>query len=245
MRFTSKWPGSLAQSLSGTLRGRALHRLRLFGFMAALAVTVVTCTPSEYIADYGLRPMGSPTVNGSPAPGALSPFVFDGADPLPAVRYEDDRVAVDWILYSRAARLEIENRTNAPLRVIWSDSRLEGDFQAPLILAAPGTHDERGLPQEPTVITPAGRQTYSAIAGPPGKWQAFGNDPDRGFWQSTRPMFDLDVDGAGERSRRDALAQRAVGQELRLVLSLEMDGRSYELALPVRVVGATVRASYY
>jgi hypothetical protein len=58
-------------------------------------------------------------------------------------------------------------------------------------------------------------------------------------------MFDLDVDGTSERGARNALAERAVGKELRLVLPLEIEGRRYELGLPVRVSGASVRASYY
>jgi hypothetical protein len=237
-------PGSLARSSSGVPRGVKRQRLCLFGCLAALAVPVAGCTPS-YLAEYGLRPAGSATLNGAPAPGSLSAFVFDGADPVPAVRYEDDRVAVDLVLNSSRARLEIENRTEAPLRVIWSEARLEGDFQAPLILAASGTRDERSLPQEPTVLPPAERATYRTIAGPPGRWQAFTNDRDRGFWQSARPMFDLDVHGTSERSARSALAERAVGSELHLVLPLEIEGRRYELRLPVRVSGASVRASYY
>jgi CheY-like chemotaxis protein len=240
-----KWPGLMARSASGAPRGRRLARLWLHGCLVTLALPVLACTPSEYIAEYGLRPVGSATLNGAPAPGALSPFVFDGADPVPAVRYQDERVAVDWILSSRRARLDIENRTDAPLRVIWSESRLEGDFQTPLILAEAGTRHERSLPQEPTVIPPAGRVTYRAIAAPPGRWTAFTNDQDRGFWQSARSIFDLDVDGASERGARIALAERAVGMELRLVLPLEIAGSRYELELPVRVSGASVRGSYY
>jgi hypothetical protein len=238
------WPGSLAGSSSGVPRGVKRRRLCLFGYLAALALPVVACTPS-YLAEYGLRPAGPATLDGAPAPGALSGFVFDGADPVPAVRYEDDRVAVDWILNSSRARLEIENRTGKPLRVIWSEARLEGDFQAPLILAESGTRKERSLPQEPTVLPPTERATYRTIVGPPGRWQAFTRDTGRGFWQSARPMFDLDVGGTRERGTRNALAERAVGTELRLVLPLEIEGMRYELALPVRVSGASVRASYY
>jgi hypothetical protein len=242
---SAKRPVPISRGSSGVPRGGTLRRFRLYGCLAALAVPAVACTPSEYIADYGLQPAAAATLNGDSAPGVLRPFVYDGAVGVRSVQYEDERVAVDWTLNSRFARLEIENRTDAPLRVIWSESRLEGDFEAPLILAESGTHDERSLPQEPTVVPPAARARYSTIAGPPGRWQAFTNDEDRGFWQSARPMFDLDVDGAGERDGRDALAERAVGRELRLVLPLEIEGRRYELGLPVRVIRASVRASYY
>jgi hypothetical protein len=214
-------------------------------WLASLLALGAACTPSEYIADYGLRPVCSATLNGGAVPGALRPFVFDGAEPVEAVRYEDDRVLVDWTLYSRNARLEIENRTGAPLRVIWGESRLEGDFQASLLLADPGTREERSLPQIPTEVPPFTRATYSTIAGPAGRWQAFTDDRNRGFWQPVRPMFDLDVDGAGELSAKSALARQAVGRQLRLVLPLEIEGRRYELDLPVQVSAASVRASYY
>jgi hypothetical protein len=216
----------------------------LRGCLASLVALGAACTPSEFIADYGLRPVGPASLNGAPAPGTVTPFVFDGAERVEAVRYEDDRVAVGWTLYSRNARLEIENRTGSPLRVIWAESRLEGDFQASLILAESGTQEERSLPQEPSEVPPTARAAYSTIAGPAGRWQAFTDDTGRGFWQSTRPMFDLDVDGAGE-GDRNALAQRAVGRQLRLVLPLEVEGRRYELGLPVQVSAASVRASYY
>jgi hypothetical protein len=239
-----RWPGTQALSSSGVPGGVKRQRLRLCACLATVAVPVVACTPS-YIVEYGLQPVGFATLNEAPAPGALSPFVFDGVDPVPAVRYQDDRVVVDWILRSSRSRLEVVNRTEAPLRVIWSETRLEGDFQAPLILADAGTEEERSLPQEATVIPPGGRATYSTIAGPPGHWQAFTNDRNRGFWQSARPMFDLDVDGAAGRHTRNAIAEQAVGREFRLMLRLEIEGMHYELGLPVRVSGASVRASYH
>lgn len=222
------------------LEQRALYS----GLLAILAV-VGGCTPSEYIADYGLHPMGEAVLNGEPAPGELRPFVFDGAKPVRSVRYEDERVVVDWTTYSSNVRLEVANRTDSPLRVIWSETRIEGDFEAPLVLAEPGTFEQRGLPQQATVVGPGERESYTTIPGPPGDWQPLTDEEDRGFWQRERPMFDLDVDGAEDGSERDALAALAVGREIRLVLALDMGGERHELILPARVVEANTRASYY
>lgn len=218
---------------------------RLYGGLAVVAVSTLACTPSEYIADYGLQPAGVAVLNGDSAPGTLRQFVFDGADEVRSIRYDDERVVVAWTLYSTGARLEIENRSAAPLGVVWSESRIEGAFDAPLILAEPGTYEQRSLPQQPTLVPPGEREQYSTIPGPAGRWQPFTDDENRGFWQRARPMFDLDVDRPDNGHERSALAERALGSELRLVLTLEIEGNRYELGLPARVVEASVRASYY
>jgi hypothetical protein len=236
---------TIGRAPAGIRAGGTVQRCGVARGLAALVALVSACAPSEYIADYGLLPAGSALLNGDPAPGAMRAFVFHGVAGVRSVRYQDERVAVDWTLYSRTARLVVENRTAAPLRVFWSEARIEGDFEAPLVLSTPGTADARDLPQEPTIVAPADRASYSVIPGPPGRWQHFTNDPDRGFWQMARSMFDLDVAGTGDRRARDALAERAVGSELRLVLSLEIEGARHEFRLPARVVEASVRASYY
>jgi hypothetical protein len=213
-------------------------------FLAALLV-IAGCVPSEYIADYGLHPAGPATLDGDAAPGTLHSFVFDRLKGVRSVRYEDERLAVDWTVYSTRPRLEVENRTAAPLRVIWSETRIEGDFEAPLVLASPGPRDQRDLPQQPTVVEPGTREKYHTVPGPPGRWQPFTRDESRGFWQGARPMFDLDVNGAPGKRERNALAERALGSELRLVLVLEIDGRRHALRLPARVAEVSTRASYY
>lgn len=211
----------------------------------ALVALIAGCSPSEYIADYGLQPVDEAVLDGEPAPGEVRAFVFDGVRPVPSVRYEDDAVVVDWTLYSSTGTVTIENRTASPLRVIWSDTRMEGDFHAPLVLAEPGSYEERDFPQQPTVVGPAARARYTTIPGPPGDWQPFTGDENRGFWQRARPAFDLDVAHAESQRERDALAERAVGRQLRLVLALEIEGQRHELGVPARVIEANVRASYY
>jgi hypothetical protein len=69
----------------------------VFGKSAILALLVIAgCVPSEYIADYGLQPGGAATLGSSPAPGELQSFVFEGARAVQFVRYEDERLAVDF-----------------------------------------------------------------------------------------------------------------------------------------------------
>lgn len=219
-----------------------LRRLRYA--VIAGAVGVFACTASEHVADYGIEPVAQARLNGVEASGEWQPFVFEGANRVPSGRYQDEDVRIDWTVFSFGVTLTIENRSSYPLDVVWSESRIEGDFEAPLILTEPGTPEERSIPQQPTTVLAGTVQTYSAIAGPPGEWQPFTDDPQRGFWQRERSLFDLDLDNAPEDERRLA-AQRAVGQEIHLVLVLESEGERKRLDLPARVIEAKVRPAYY
>lgn len=220
----------------------ALRKLR----RATVAVAVVTfaCTASEHVADYGIEPVAKARVNGVEADGEWQAFMFEGANRIPSGRYEDDDIRVDWTVFSFGVTLTIENRSRSPLDVLWSESRIEGDFQAPLILTDPGSPEERKIPQQPTTVGAGEVSTYSAIAGPPGEWQPFTDDPERGFWQRERSLFDVELDNAPEEERRLA-AQRAVGREIDLVIVFEIEGERRRLVLPARVIEAKVRAAYY
>lgn len=215
------------------------------GGLAILLLLVAGCAPSEHIADYGMEPAGRPLLNGEPASGEIRSYVFEGARDVRSLRYESGEVAIAWITYSWGVSLEVENRGDQPIGVNWSGARLEGSFEAPLVLADPGSRDERRLPQAATVVRPGDRARYQAIPGPPGSWQPFTDEENRGFWQRERPVFDLDVDSVPSEDERNRLARQAVGQILRLVLPLELQGNHQELILPARVVEVTTRASYY
>lgn len=213
--------------------------------LAILLLLITGCIPSEHIAEYGMEPAGQPLLDEEPAPGELRSFVFEGARDVRAIRYESGDVVVDWITRSSGVSLEVENRTDQPIRVDWSAARLEGSFEAPLVLTDPGGREERAMPQAPTAVAPGERAHYGAIPGPPGAWQSFTGEEHRGFWQRERSVFDLDVDKASNDEARDQLARQAVGRTLRLVLPLELEGRVHELVLPARVGEATTRPSYY
>jgi hypothetical protein len=220
-------------------------RLRRALFSAAAATLVVSgCAPSEYIADYSIRPLPQAVMNGRTAPGTWSSFQFDGVKPIPSGRYTDERMLVEWTLVSSEISLKIENRSSGPLQVLWSESRIEGDFQAPLILGQVGPAEERKLPQQPTTIVSGATATMRAFAGPPGRWQPLTDDPTKGFWQRQRPLFDIDVDKLSGDERESAV-RATVGRSIRLVIVFRSAGERQELVLPAEVTEARVRAVYY
>jgi hypothetical protein len=213
--------------------------------ISTLLLAIAGCMPSEYIADYAMQPASQPLLDGRAATGELRTFIFEGTREVPSLRYADDRLIVDWTVYSWGLNLTVENRTEQPMRVFWSDARLEGDFEVSLVLAEPGSREERSIPQEPTVIPPRERARYRVIPGPPGQWQPLTGAEDRGFWQRQRAMFDLEVDQAIGGHGRDQLAQQAVGRTLRFRLPIEIQGRRHDVVLPALIVGAATRPSYY
>lgn len=212
--------------------------------MVAVAVVASACTASEHVADYGIEPVAKARLNGVETDGNWQSFIFEGANRVPSGRYEDEDIRIDWTVFSFGSTITIENRSPSPLGVIWSECRIEGDFEAPLILTDPGTREERKIPQQPTTVGAGEKSTYSAIAGSPGEWQPFTDEPQRGFWQRERSLFDVELDDVPEEERRLA-AQRAVGREIRLVFVFEIEGERRRLMLPARVTDAQVRATYY
>lgn len=231
-------PRSTTPPLPATLRRCAT------GLLLALLLGAAACPVSEYVADYHLEPAGPATAAGVEV-GALESRTVETPNGARAVRTEGDEVALEWRLTSRGADLRVENRGDAPLALHWDGARLEGDFAAPLVLASPGSFEERDLPQRPTTLPPGGEETYSLILGPPGPWQPFTDDPDHGFWTLRRPLFDLDVDAASGSAARLETARRALGHELRLVLPIGVEGAEGEIAVPVRVADVRVRPTHY
>jgi len=152
---------------------------------------------------------------------------------------------VQAVFESSSIHVTVENRSEEPLEILWSEAELAGDFTAPLILRTPGTKEERSLPQQPTSLAPGESEYYQLILGPPGRWQPFSDDKARGFWQASRSLFDLDIDAAPSAEERQHLMQQAVGLEFRLLLPLQQGNNRRDLVLPLRVSGAEVRATYY
>lgn len=211
--------------------------------LLVLLLGTAACPVSEHVADYHLAPAGA-AESGIDA-GSLDLRAVETANGARALRAESPELALEWRLTSRGAELRVENRGGEPLGLHWDGARIEGDFAAPLVLATPGGREERALPQRPSVLPAGAEETYSLIAGPPGPWQPFTDDPQSGFWTLRRPLFDLDVDGAAGSAARLETARRALGREVRLVLPVERAGTHGELAVAARVADARVRPTYY
>lgn len=203
------------------------------------------CPVSEWVADYGIEVNETALVNGEPSDAQWSTFESERGSGFPAGRYESDDTRIDVVLSSTGIDLEIENRTEEPLTVYWSETMLDGDYESPLLRADSGPRKELEPPQPPTQVAPGSIARFRLIPGPPGEWQPFTYSENEGFWQRSASLFGLEIDSEDDEDSRRQLAREAIGLDLRLHLPVEILGERNDLILPMEVSEATVRPVYY
>lgn len=171
---------------------------------------------------------------------------------LERATYSDPNIVILWGLRSFGIELLFQNKTDEPVNVLWSEAYVTYKSQKePLVCASFRTCTNNSTPRTRELIP---KQTTIAANKSAGfsihprsrvRWQDFTDPSTGGFWQRTKPLFELYLSQAQDDDGRYKLAQRAIGKDLQVFLPLEIHRQRAHYLFQIRVNEAKVHRSYY
>jgi len=205
--------------------------------MAAAALLLTGCgTPGAYDTWYRVAVDGG-VVGNNPSQASwprlsLPPFAPSRA----SSKFSDENHSAEWTLWDWNIKLAINNKTDQPLSILWPEARIAWLSREESLQNV----DER-LPKT-TVLPPGKSMTFHAFPRPLLHWMPLDNSPDgRGYYYSVAqpsPIFGRRYPANQKKAERQALAREAAGQQVLILLPMQIRGQQINYAYRLKILDA-------